>query len=389
MSSGAKNRTAYVEELTQGVTPASGWKELTRTSFGLIPTQNTAENNEIAQTRMSQGTSATTVDVAGDIGMKWRYGGPVDDFLESCFGSRWAANSLTLGDERITYSVASFASDILVSSIARGAQVGSMAFTFANDGDVEITTNMTAIGWDSKVDATPYFTAAAPEVNSDRFSFKNFTSLKLDGVEASAESGTCISSMDLTFDNNIQTQRCINNGPYVGNVIPTIFSASGTVVVAWSAASYAIWLKQQSGTTIALEFTLENEDGSYTFTMPQMEVGGDWPDGGATDVIEVTLNVAARSIPPTITRAAVVAPTSVTISPSTVSIAPLATAQLTATVLPSGANQAVTWSSSDVTKATVSPAGLVTAVATGSAVITATSVADPTKSVTRNVTITA
>lgn len=93
MSSGAKVATAYVEEVTQGVTPATGWKELIRTSFGIGPTQNTAENNEIGSTRMSQGTTPTTVDVAGAIGMKWRYGGAVDDFLESCFGSRWTADS--------------------------------------------------------------------------------------------------------------------------------------------------------------------------------------------------------------------------------------------------------------------------------------------------------
>lgn len=389
MSSGAKNRTAYVEEVTQGVTPATGWKELIRTAYGLGPTQNTSENNEISQTRMSQGTSATTIDVAGEIGQKWRFGGAIDDFLESCFGSRWTANTLTMGDERITYSVASFASDILVSSIARGAQVASMAFTFGTDDDITVATNMTAIGWAGKVDATPYFASAAPEPNSDRFSFKNFTSLTLDGVEATPESGTCISAMNLTFDNNVQTQRCINNGPFVGNVIATTFSVTGSITIAWSAASYNLWIKQQSGGSIAVGFTIANEDGSYTFLIPEMEVNGDWPDGAATDVIEVELNVAARRISPTITRAEIVAPTSVTIAPATVTVAVSATQQLTAAVLPSGANQAVTWSISDATKATISPTGLVTGVAAGATVATATSVADPTKSITRNITVTA
>ena len=304
MSSGAKNRTAYVEEVTQGVTPAMGWKELIRTSYGLGPKQNTAENNEISQNRMSQGTTATTVDVAGEIGMKWRYGGAIDDFLESCFGSRWAGDTLTMGDERISYSVASFASDVLVSSIARGAQVGSMGFTFGTDDDITVAVNLTATGWAGKVDATPYFSAAAPEVGAERFNFKDFTSLTLDGVEATPGSGTCISAMDLTFDNNVQTQRCINNGAYIGNVIPTTFTAKGSVTIAWSAASYALWIKQQTGGAIALSFTIENGEGSYTITLPEMEVNGDWPDGSATDVVEVTLNVSARRIPPTITRKA-------------------------------------------------------------------------------------
>ena len=51
----------------------------------------------------------------------------------------------------------------------------------------------------------------------------------------------------------------------------------------------------------------------------------------------------------------------------------LATRQLTATVLPSGSIQTGTWSSSDEDVATVSIAGLVTAVAAGTATITFTS----------------
>lgn len=66
--------------------------------------------------------------------------------------------------------------------------------------------------------------------------------------------------------------------------------------------------------------------------------------------------------------------TSVTISGCTGgSLAPLATRQLTATVLPSGAIQTGDWTSSDTTKATVSSSGLVTAVAAGTSTITFTS----------------
>lgn len=49
---------------------------------------------------------------------------------------------------------------------------------------------------------------------------------------------------------------------------------------------------------------------------------------------------------------------------------------MTATVVPAGAPQGVTWTTSDATKATVSNSGLVTAVANGTATITATSTAD-------------
>lgn len=69
-------------------------------------------------------------------------------------------------------------------------------------------------------------------------------------------------------------------------------------------------------------------------------------------------------------------PTGVTVSPASKTLAAGATWQATAVVAPTGSSQAVVWYSSDVTKATVSTSGLITAVATGSATISARSVAN-------------
>ena len=66
--------------------------------------------------------------------------------------------------------------------------------------------------------------------------------------------------------------------------------------------------------------------------------------------------------------------TGITVAPTTatLSLAGTTTEQLTATLAPAGATGTITWTSSDDTVATVSNAGLVTAVAIGNAVITAT-----------------
>lgn len=66
--------------------------------------------------------------------------------------------------------------------------------------------------------------------------------------------------------------------------------------------------------------------------------------------------------------------TGITVAPTTatLSLAGTTTEQLTATLAPAGATGTIAWSSSDDTVATVSNAGLVTAVAIGNAVITAT-----------------
>lgn len=80
--------------------------------------------------------------------------------------------------------------------------------------------------------------------------------------------------------------------------------------------------------------------------------------------------------------------TSVTVTPETASIELGGSVQLTATVVADeGIDESVTWSSSDEAVATVSDAGLVSAVAAGTATITATSVFDNTVAGTADVTV--
>lgn len=84
-----------------------------------------------------------------------------------------------------------------------------------------------------------------------------------------------------------------------------------------------------------------------------------------------------------------IAVTSVTLNKSSTSIVRGSTETLTATVAPSNAtNKTINWTSSNSNIATVSSAGIVTAVATGSATITATSADNNTKYATCTVTVT-
>lgn len=302
MSSGAKVVTAYLRETTPGVTPAGTWKILTRTSFGVTPTFNTTENNEISDNRMSQGTAQTTVDVGGDVETKMRYGA-LDEFMASCFGAEWSSNTLTMGNERITFSLSYFASDVGIAGIARGAQVSAMNIQIPADDEVTVTTTFAATGWEDKADDTRFDTDPASDASQRRYSFKDVTNLKLNGIQV-GDNNVCVDSFNLQFDNNVQTQRCIGNGDaFPGNIIPTIFTPSGSITLSWSKQAYLYWKSQQSSTAISFEFTLSNDDGSYTFVLPEMEISGDWPDGGSTDIIQVEISYTGRRVPPTITRA--------------------------------------------------------------------------------------
>ena len=90
------------------------------------------------------------------------------------------------------------------------------------------------------------------------------------------------------------------------------------------------------------------------------------------------------------TTAGDIAVTNVTVSPTSWDMLAGATKTLTATVAPNDATyKTVTWESSNTSVATVSSAGVVTAVTPGSATITVKSTADETKTATCEITVTA
>lgn len=93
---------------------------------------------------------------------------------------------------------------------------------------------------------------------------------------------------------------------------------------------------------------------------------------------EVTITATSKGDPQkkdtctvTVQPADPVAPTSITVTPSTQSVTVGKEVQLTATVLPTTATQTVTWESSNTSVATVDQSGKVTTKATGTATITA------------------
>lgn len=122
------------------------------------------------------------------------------------------------------------------------------------------------------------------------------------------------------------------------------------------------WLSQTVGTTavITLDSALKPQT-EYTFTIP---VGGaKYGYGALEQAYTMKFSTGGEGAPILVTSVSL---------PSTASISAGGTTTLTATVLPSNAtNKGLEWSSGNASVATVSPTGLVTGVAGGTAVITA------------------
>jgi hypothetical protein len=334
------------------------------------PTQNTNDNDEIGGDRMAQGVSRGTVDVGGDVGTRFRWN-QHDDFLASCFGAEWINNVLTMGNGRITFSVATYAGDVGIAQIARGCQVGTFQMEIPGDGDITATITFAGLDWETKGDDTSYFTTPVDTAGALRYSFKEVTNIRLNGVDGGT--GFCVDTFNIQFNNNMQVQRCVGTGSaFAGANIQTTFTPSGQVTLSWSKAAWEVYKKTFTGETVPFSFTLGNAEGKYTFDFPEVQISGDWPDAGNTDIVQVQLDITAANTPPTITRVPTVPATAISVAPATSSGAIASTVNLTATLTPADSSDTVVWTSSDPAIASVVSTGQKTAQVTRNAAGTAT-----------------
>ncbi|UVL53948.1 phage tail tube protein [Pseudomonas sp. B21-035] len=386
MSSGAKVVSHIIAEVTPGVTPAGTWDTLRLTGNALTPTVNTQASDEITDTRLSQGSVATSIDIGGDLTAELSFGS-FDQLLEAAFYGTWASDVLSVGDTRRTFSIAKGYEDVGVYGVFKGAHVSTFALDIPSDGKITATFNMACLDYEdseTSIVVSPNDPTTTPFLSNNNVGTILVNGQSLEGV-------ACVSAMTVNLDNSLQTQRCLGSdrlGP--GAHIATEAAITGSITLAWSKRAWEIWKNTFTRAPIAVVFPITDSLGNkYTFSFPAVEVDGELPNGGKRELIEVTLNYTVAKLSPTITRVPFVPVVSVSVSPSTASVAVAATRQLSASALPAEAAQNVTWASSAPSVATVSASGLVTGVSAGSATITATSVYDPAKTGTAAITVTA
>jgi uncharacterized protein YjdB len=162
-----------------------------------------------------------------------------------------------------------------------------------------------------------------------------------------------------------------------------------------TAGSYNVDVRTAStlaGGTFHIEFNGVDKTGLFTTTNT-----GAWQTwttisktgislAGGVQVMRIFLDNANFNLNKVTFSPANTIPTGVTVSPTSASIGVGSSQQLVATVSPSNASQAVAWSSSNTSIATVNSAGLVTGVALGTATITATT-QDGSKTATSTITV--
>lgn len=301
MSSGAKVVSHIIAEVTPGVTPNGTWDTLRLTGNALTPTVNTQVSDEITDTRLSQGSVATSIDIGGDLTGEFSFG-TFDKLLEAAFYGVWTNDVLRVGDTRHTFSIAKGYTDVGVYGLFKGAHVSTFAMDIPSDGKITTTFNMACLDYTdgtAPIVVTPNAPTTTPFLSNI-----NVGTILVDGQ--SLEGVACVSAMTINLDNSLQTQRCLGSdslGP--GAHIATEAAITGSITLAWSARAYTIWKNTFTRLPIAIVFPITDSLGNkYTFSFPAVEVDGELPSGGKRDLVEVTLNYTVAKLSPTITREA-------------------------------------------------------------------------------------
>ncbi len=226
-------------------------------------------------------------------------------------------------------------------------------WTYAADG-----TTTTAVGdvtfpptggWNSFANvAIPYtMTFLAGSVPGNNFKLKNDNAnvdIEIDKYTISVTGAyVAVSSIAVT-----PTSTTVNAGSDI-NLSTTVTPSNATnSAVVWSSSDITKATVSSTGVVTGVS------GGNVTITATSQNEA----QIGSSSITVTTINVSAAGV---------------TVSPSTATVSIGNVSNLTATITPSNAtNKTVTWSSSNTTKATVSASGVVTGVAAGNVIITAT-----------------
>lgn len=302
MSSGAKQLTRVGFEASPGVI-ATTWNTFAFTTNGLDASAQTTESQTIKDSRIAAGTLVTGVEVQGDIESEWSYG-IQDGVLELVAFNAWNSNVLTFGGtSRKTLSIIRGFTDIDNFQVFTGCHINQWTLSIPDSGIVTSKFSIMAMKRIAyEVAPTGTVTPAGDAIP--------FTSLSTGDIliEGEKKAGMCVTQIELTIDNTMQIQKCLDYENNISGILETIMKGSGNFTVAWSKNTAELYEKQFLNEPISLEYSLKDKDGNkYTLSLPNVLVSAPLPSGGAGDILNTQFSFTVADAAPTLKRIPIVA----------------------------------------------------------------------------------
>lgn len=309
MSSGAKQTLPYGVESIPGEL-AKNWKTLTFTGISLDAAAQTTESQSIKDSRIAAGTLVTGIDVTGDVDTEFAYG-IQDDLLEAVAFNTWQNNVLTFGGiNRKTLSVVRGFKDIDNYQVFTGCHINQWTLSIPDSGIV--TSKFSIVG----LKRTAYEVMPSGDIEPAEDAIQ-FTSLSAGDIliDGEVKSGMCATQIDLTIDNSMQVQKCLNYENNISAVLETLMKGTGNITIAWSKNTAELYEKQFVNEPIGLRYSLKDSLGNkYTLNLPRLLLSAPLPSGSASDILTTQFAFSVKEEAPTLTRTPIVA-TPITESP--------------------------------------------------------------------------
>lgn len=281
------------------------WKIIRRTNDALTAGTEVQRSDEVRSDRQRSGQKVTTITAGGTVDFEMS-AGSFDDFLAAALCTDWTADVLTVGTTTKRF-------DILKSYLAddehimfSDMEVGQLSLS-AQSGQ-KITGQITFMGRavDDDYDVTgATFTDATTSIIFDASS--NLNGITVDGV---ALTNTCFKALDITINNNHQTDQCI--GSQFQNHFKGSCDITTSSTIRMASSALDLWRNSIANVPVELAFTMGADGYTYDFALGHVDLSTE-PPSGALDAIldmsvEGTAAVASDGQMITITRTVPVAP---------------------------------------------------------------------------------
>ena len=302
MSSGARVITSIVEQTDQKVIPQTGWTILPNITNGLTVSNELTNSEMLSGGRIAAAGMVTGGSISGDIEAELQYG-TYDQLLAAAFFNNWIVNTgtpdtLVIGDIKKIFAIAKDFTDVNVNHLFTGCVVNSLKIDITTDDLVKVTFGIMGQGYQHSKTLSFAKSPAVVAPGKAASGLSIGTILK-DGVDI----GICVESFSFEIDNQAEIQKCLGDNLYGGNILAMLANISGSMTLAYGAASHDLIVNQLTGATVALEVPINySNKQKYVIKLPQVQVTGDIPSPSGTDLATVDVNYTAVNASPVLEK---------------------------------------------------------------------------------------
>lgn len=267
--SGSTIRIAYREDGAS--TP---WEILRRADGSPNITVNTEGAGENLGRREETDEVRLSDEVGGDVTFNFS-AQSFDDFIAGAFGDSWddvSGELIAGGKEDKAFEILISYQQIGKHVLMSGMRVSTLELNIEAEEKITGTIGFMGTGYDRAYDpATDDFND--PTTTVVMSSATNGGDVMVDGAKME---GTCISTFNLSLDNQYQAQYCIGKAA-PGQQIMGMLDATGDISFAFTAAGFDLWAKTITRVPVTTSFEMSDDTTTYKIETAKTYLSGELP----------------------------------------------------------------------------------------------------------------